>query len=165
MRVGLCVAAAGLLLSGCASSGPTGKEALAGGLAEKKEVAQKKRRLKKRGGSHQRQLRDSLGAECVPLRVRSIRQLLSAVRIRTHYIGGPGKRGGCRELPAQARSGGAGISTASSTGGKLSEVCRALDDSRNHGEISSSYHLRQNHSYVLWNTIYRYVFAGIAMRK
>ncbi len=36
MRVGLCLAAAGLLLSGCATGGPTGKEVLAGDLAPKK---------------------------------------------------------------------------------------------------------------------------------
>jgi hypothetical protein len=36
MRAGLCVAAAGLLLSGCATSGPTGSEILAGSLAPKK---------------------------------------------------------------------------------------------------------------------------------
>lgn len=36
MRVGLYLAAAGLLLSGCATGGPTGKEVLAGDLAPKK---------------------------------------------------------------------------------------------------------------------------------
>jgi hypothetical protein len=36
MRVGLCAAAAGLLLSGCATSGPTGQELLAGNLAPRK---------------------------------------------------------------------------------------------------------------------------------
>jgi hypothetical protein len=35
MRVGVCLVAAGVLLSGCTSSGPTGKEVVAGGLAEK----------------------------------------------------------------------------------------------------------------------------------
>ena len=36
MRVGLCLTAAGLLLSGCATGGPTGKEVLGGDLAPKK---------------------------------------------------------------------------------------------------------------------------------
>jgi hypothetical protein len=36
MRLGLCLAAAGLLLGGCATSGPTGNEVLAGSLAPKK---------------------------------------------------------------------------------------------------------------------------------
>jgi len=41
MRVGVCLAVAGLLLSGCASSVPTGKEVLASGLAEKKPAEKK----------------------------------------------------------------------------------------------------------------------------
>jgi hypothetical protein len=36
MRAGLCLVAAGLLLSGCATGGPTGSEILAGGLAPRK---------------------------------------------------------------------------------------------------------------------------------
>jgi hypothetical protein len=39
MRAGLCLAAAGLLVTGCATNGPTGNEVVAGALAFKKAGA------------------------------------------------------------------------------------------------------------------------------